>query len=40
MIGSPEDIMIDDDEVTGNSVAFVKDVLLDTFFVVHRYRER
>lgn len=33
MVGAPEDIMVNNDKVTGDGVVFVEDVLVDTFYV-------
>lgn len=40
MIGVPEDVVIDDDEVPRNGVAFVEDVLVDAFHVIYGDGER
>lgn len=40
MIGTPEDIMIHDDEVPGNRITFVKHVFVDTFHIVYRDGQR
>lgn len=38
VIGAPEDFVIDNDEVSGNSIAFVEYVLVHAFDVVYRHR--
>lgn len=40
VIGAPKDVVIDDDEVAGNGVAFVDNVLVHTFLVVNGYGQR
>lgn len=40
MIRSPEDIMVDDDEVSGDVISFVEDILLYAFIVANSNRER
>ena len=40
MIGAPEDIVINDDEVSGDGVAFIEDVLVDALNVVDGDGER
>lgn len=40
VIGVPEDIVIDDNEITGNYVVLVEDVLVHAFDVVYRHRKR
>lgn len=39
MIGAPEDVVVNYDEISRNGVAFIDDVLVYTFFFVHRHRE-
>jgi hypothetical protein len=40
MIGAPEDVVIDNNEVSGNGVAFIEDILVNAFDVVYGDGER
>jgi len=40
MIGTPKDVMVDDNKVPRNGVTLVKHVLVDALDVVHRHRQR
>lgn len=40
MIGTPENVMVDDNKVPRNGVSLVKHVLVNTLDVVHRHRQR
>lgn len=39
MVGDPEDVMIDDNEVAGDGAVLVLHVLLHALLVVHRHRQ-
>lgn len=39
MIGAPEDVVINDDEVPGHGVALVKNILVHALDVVDRHRQ-
>lgn len=39
VVGDPEDVMIDDNEVAGDGVVLVLHVLVHALFVVHRHRQ-
>ncbi len=38
VIGAPEDVVVNDDEVSRNGVAFIEHVLVDALHVVNRDR--
>jgi len=40
VIGTPENVVVDDNKIPGNGVALVKHVLVDALDVVHRHRQR